>query len=579
MEQMSVESNVANRIGLLREGVVFDHLAFVGETIQNSQRAGAKRVWVTIKETGCDTVTVIVQDDGKGAKNPKKVFSLDESDWAGVFFRPFGVGFSSWYICDRLEAQSRNWSAKMDIKAAVARSSFDDAIHVTWGDTTYQGFCVRGEFPLSSALNEYTIKEEFKKIGAMIRPALYINSVEVTKKAIDLGSYMYTKKMRGIGEIACAPVTDSEPDILEVICEGRPVGNIEGKGLKGILSLNPDAVNLKAPDRKEIINDEKRNTLMERIRTAGAEAYKKSVPLMKEDINNYQHNIAAYLSPREYARYLDFGLGGLVPVKKSCPQEIKIAGMDSAVFTATESCGVVSTANFVSYSGATVPEENDSIEILKKLKQKFKVFYVQNYMETMHKTLINNLEYWGIKVIRTTGVLQQEVMRYLNIPHVQNADHSVERQYKFQNEGIASSKERVLLSMLETISRELYKLDSSPFVFAEIKTKLITKILDKVVRKEKTSTLGCLSRKRDENGEKINKIYLNRKLLGVRQLPASTGDNPFASAKNCKALMVLLPTVAHELSHLLYESEDGTLEHHEYISHISREIANFVAQK
>lgn len=112
-----VEVNEANLVKNLK--FAFSNFStFLVELIQNSRRAGATRVEISL-----DGKDLTVVDDGHGIENFQNLFTIAESGWnhqTRSIENPFGMGFTSaLFACERLTVESRGQRLEATTRALL----------------------------------------------------------------------------------------------------------------------------------------------------------------------------------------------------------------------------------------------------------------------------------------------------------------------------------------------------------------------------------------------------------------------------------------------------------------------------
>ncbi|OPL12658.1 MAG: hypothetical protein AVO34_06895 [Firmicutes bacterium ML8_F2] len=555
--KISLTSNVANRIKKIREGVVYQEwLCFVSELFQNAQRAKAKNIDIEVDEG-----YFAIYDDGKGCVSPKHVFTLDFSHWETNVHSPFGEGFSSLFvIADRIKIQSRNWQAFFDLKEALEQEDFD-SIQVS-EIPFVKGFCV--ELAFAPRYSIESIQKEVTKIASMISQNVHLNGKLIDKRSISYNPFTVRKKLKGFGEIIAAPA--ERYGNIEILYEGRPIRESLFDGIKGILSLRPGAITLRAPDRRDIIYDDKRTALERRLQALAQEMLLKVIKHYPREIDRFKSSIENLLHPSQYAKHLHYGLRKSPAEKKPVSKPVCVAELGrEEEFTTTPSGGQTST---IPATSRGIPmEPNEEIKEIKQKAKKNSIFY-RLHRETDLEDLQAKIEYLGLMVL-VVDELQGKALEWMGVPHIRDADQVIEERHKCTRVGAVSRKEEKLLELLAPIAAH-YGYAANLFSFADIETLVLTKVNSKTVKKEKISPTGvCIK------NNNAGCIYLSRRGLKIRQLNISYSGGMNA-VKNIKALTAILPTVAHELAHLLYNAQDNTLEIYKTQERILKEIFSLI---
>lgn len=552
--KISVTSNISNRIKKIREGIVYQKwLCFVAELLQNSQRAKSKKIDIEVRE-GC----FIISDDGKGCINPNHVFTLDFSHWESSVHAPFGEGFSSLFvIANTIKVRSKDWEAFLDLEKAIDENDFNSVL--IRKISPIKGFYV--EMFFDTKYSNYEIEEEVIKIASMISQKVILNGKSVDKRSIDFGPLTVRKRLRGIGEIVAAP--QDGYGTIEILYEGRPIKNHFTNGIKGLLALRPGAVTLRAPDRRDIIYDEKRVNMENRIKSLTEELLINIIKHHPQKLEKFKSSIKEILHPSQYAKYINYGLLKEKTPNSLSPTEMLVSDLGQAV----NSVDFLPVSCVENSNKEIVENSRKEIREIKKRIKKGSIFY-RLHEETDLEELQAKTEYLGLSVL-VTNELQAKALEWIGVPHLKNAEQVVDEEYKFNRVGAITLKEEKLIELLSPIAA-YYGYLPELFSFADIESLIVTKINDKIVKKEKKSPLGVCIKK---NGK--GRILLSRKSLGIRQLDMSYTSG-ISSAKNVKALITILPTVAHELSHFLYDTVDNTLKMYKIQEKILREIISLI---
>ncbi len=131
------------------------------ELLQNSRRAGARRVDVRIQEVSPGQCVVEIQDDGSGITNFEQLLTLGDSGWnqeINAKEDPAGMGFYS--LClSGVEVHSGNQSVKISPEAFLGKENSTVELH----EAHVQGTLLR--FPRKSSKEVLT--------GALRRAALF----------------------------------------------------------------------------------------------------------------------------------------------------------------------------------------------------------------------------------------------------------------------------------------------------------------------------------------------------------------------------------------------------------------------
>ncbi|MCD5401038.1 hypothetical protein LR013_00360, partial [candidate division NPL-UPA2 bacterium] len=547
-KKIALRSNIAGRIQKIREGAVYqDKFCFISELIQNSQRAKAKTIDIQTRYSD-GSIEIIFQDDGKGCGDPAKVFTLDLSGWSDSVYQPFGEGFSSLYqVADEIVVQSKNWTARLNIKQALEEENFEEVIDIAKNEGI-KGFKVTAILTLDSLLD---LEEEIRATGSRVPVEVFLNHLKIEKEKVVLKPFSMERNIRGIGRVVLAP-SNNQPEV-ELYYEGRFVTNQYAHGLTGKVFLKAGALTLKAPDRRAIVDDQK-NYYFEKVvlQRLKKEVYKTLLRDHTEKIQEFSYEIGRILEPKDFMKHIFLGLErkNLAGKSQKLSKEISIA---AATLNVVENEEV--TTPVVSNGTVTVPAravETDEIKEIKKLVKKGRIFYYRDYESDVSEQAAL-LRYYGATVLMADE-LQEKVLRYLNVPAIQESRKYISKSMIYNRVGAINKKEERILSFLAPIIKH-FDLPGDIFKFADITSEIVFKNKEgHVIGKKKSSVLGLVI---EENYAAV--ILLSRKELGLRRYPIPYGAKSL-TAKDMKLLIRIIPVIAHELAHLIYNEVDNTLE-------------------
>lgn len=279
---IGIRSNLVNRIKKIREGKVYgSRVGFIAELIQNAQRAKAKNIWINVDES-----TFSIEDNGKGCKNPEDVFTLDCSGWGTNVVSPFGEGFASVFaVANHITVTSKDWIAELDLNNCLETGDLEQ-VRISQVTDQPEGFRVKMTY---FGVSRHDIEKEAENIARMIKPDCYINGLLINKATISYQPFTYRKRTRQ-GEILAAP-TNCYDNGIDLYYEGRPVKKYPISGIKGIMALNPNAVTLRVPDRRDIVEDEKCHVLHIKMKELQRETLLHLVKHYPELVEKYRYEM------------------------------------------------------------------------------------------------------------------------------------------------------------------------------------------------------------------------------------------------------------------------------------------------
>jgi hypothetical protein len=149
IETVRVAVNEANLVRNLKFAFS-NYSTFLAELIQNSRRAGATKVEITLEGK-----TLTVSDDGNGIENFQSLLTIGDSSWdhqTRSLENPFGMGFTSaLFACNHLTVESRGQKISGATQTLLARedmaitdSSVQTGTTLTLTDLTFDESRVEG---------------------------------------------------------------------------------------------------------------------------------------------------------------------------------------------------------------------------------------------------------------------------------------------------------------------------------------------------------------------------------------------------------------------------------------------------
>lgn len=307
----SIKSDTQGKLNKMIKGVVFsDRLVFITEFFQNSYRAQSSIVEVELnKEEGY----MVFKDNGIGLDNPDSLLLLDYSAWNSTT-EGFGLGFWSWLCFDKVDSElnrnvvaevaSKNYRFKID-KFKIMESDLDINIEVI--DEYIAGFEVRLYSELFKDENlYYDIIYRVQKDGKYMPYKVILNGNEIEQEEIlrDLSGF-YKKYSNNLFDAVLK--IEKHFSYITMYYEKREVRDLYTlQNVSGYLELKPNALNLKEPDRRDYVYDEKYSAFKEKLQECGKDLFKEFVKTASnEEINEMADAISEYLEVKDYEKYLD----------------------------------------------------------------------------------------------------------------------------------------------------------------------------------------------------------------------------------------------------------------------------------
>lgn len=562
----TITSNVYNRLLKIRQGVVYDSVtSVIGEILQNCQRAKAKNIKCTTYDDA-----IVITDDGVGCKNPSTLFTLDQSEW-GSTTEGFGEGFTSVYaVADLIMVRSHNWEVNLDVINMI--NNQDLSYKVEKGHVYKKGF----EIHISGEViknNIYELRSFLRKSARLIEGIkIEIDGEELDKKDYsEIGATFQKNYTNNLYTAYFAPATYS--NYVDIYYEGRLVCQEYMQGIRGNLVLKAGAVTLKAPDRRSIINDGKKQTYLRMIRNDTQNLYEAFIKIAtNEDIDTFSYQIAGILKVEDYEDMLEVGAEMLeTKVIESENGETRkgITGIEYS--KKDEDWKEWDRREENNINESQIAKVNEIIQdvlprkkknvFLRDIASSEKTFWVKPNEVISSQESIQTLEYYGFKAFVAINDLYEAVFHKYRTPHISEILTKLVQEFTIENCKLRSEKEERIARNIFRIIENHYGIHGV-FHIADLKMQMVMKGDRESKSKEIIIEGAC----------KDGKIYLNRKDLQLSSYNISPSKN--ISTDDLRFLLRNLDTISHELAHHVFSTKDNTLQHSQTQAIIAKEIAN-----
>ena len=306
---VQIKVNVINEMKKLRTVVYGDRLAWVEELIQNTQRAGATRVDITVSH---DRFTI--EDNGKGCTSPQVLFEKSQSGWSEEIDsqNPFGEGFfSTIMVANMIRVKSVGFVAEFDVRKMFEQNTVD-CISVKGSDKK-SGFIVELE-DLEDEYSIWSVENRVIEVAQFIRGIqFYLNGKLIEHKSFtDTDGSPYaipvkTDKFEGWLRPFVWGSDGYDGDEYALYAQERKVKENYLTGVKGLIHVKDGVLDLRSPDRKDVVHNDKYKQFNEAVRK---EIKSVMLNLLQtagdSDIDKYADVVDRFLSPEEYERYMRF---------------------------------------------------------------------------------------------------------------------------------------------------------------------------------------------------------------------------------------------------------------------------------
>lgn len=562
--------------------------SFLVELIQNTQRANAENVYITLQGK-----ELTIQDDGNGCDLPTKVFNISESGF-GV---GFGQGFTSVYgLKGQVEVRSNNWKAKIDVQKLIEEGLPEENIgyDLEWLEEEYKGFIVK--------ITSEEIEKMYQEIQDVVIQTVqhiedinyYLNGMYVVKKGLydefknrPFSLHFNNRYASGI----LSPLNENQQmdydskSGVDVYFEKRFVCNLSSgfHNYYGVIELKPKKVDLNSPDRTKIVENDKFYDFKLAMRKVKQDV---ATQILKEDdgehIDQYAQVIKRELNIEKVIRHLAFDdqdyLGKIEDEEvvdeieeQDEEQQLTIGSIET--FVDERKREDYSFTSFVSEE----PKETDTLKKkdLKKQKitdlKKYKnVFWCEKDNVEYHKDKIAEYEYYNAICFISKNSLYSDALEFLGIKHVSQLDErTIKKQYDIKNPNPKTKKEKRAIELLRFVEKAFDL--SNVFFISNIEMKKEIQIYEgKSLHKEKMQVGGYTD---------LFEINLNRKfLLYPKGLENKVGSEEF-NKNDALFLLMNIEVIAHEMAHFIYCTKDNTKEHYEKITLIQKRLTKKIHEK
>ena len=585
MKNIEIRVNVINEMKKLRTVTYGDRLAWIEELIQNTQRAGAKNVWIIAERD-----KFIIEDDGVGLDDPQVLFEKSTSGWGEEVSsqNPFGEGFfSTLMVANKIKVRSIGFEAVFDVRKMFEQNTLDCI--TTKGSARRSGFIVELT-DLEDEYNVWTVEQRVQEVAQFISGMnFYLNGKRLEhKKFTDTDGSPFAKVIDNeyvVGWIRPFKWGSEDGyggDGYKVYAQERFVKEIYASGLKGTVLLKEGKVDLRSPDRKEIIRNEKSQKFTEVMNLEIKEMFKEV--LIKggdEDIDKYADLIDRYVPVEEYKPLIKFVYSTDVSNFKEILEKVKdkVDAGESVDFNEIaqeleqEKQEVIEEMELRNEPRPEVPftleqdEETQVVERVKtgsELREEKITFYVKKSEIDLFVDKLSLAEYHQIPVIIVRNRLEERVLERLeNFLHIKELKERVELSAQLKKVGAVDEIEERALWLFGVISKGL-GFDRNIFRIGDMTVYKEIKIGGEEIVKEAEPALAVA---------RGSEIYIDRGCLKKNRLVASNSKNILNSDR--AFIATNMEVIAHELAHVMYNTVDNTKEH----SDAQIEITNRILQR
>jgi len=571
MREVEIRSNILGDIGKIRHGVVFQSFAtVVDELIQNAQRANASEVRVTLEGD-----SLIISDNGRGCEDPQYLFEKNTSAWGNVD-EAFGEGFFSVFLlADWLRVESHDWAITIDVLEMFETGNLVFQPEET--GTFFKGFKVhiKGE---RVAENYYDLETEIRTLGR-ITPENFVilfNNALVEKQPL-LQKRHNGFSMNFNNELYEAMLYPSRFGTIDLFYEHRPVTHQYLQGVEGNLHLKKGSVNLKAPDRKELIWDKKRTAFIDQLTVDARTMYLEFIKGASDaDLDRFADSIDHYVQVEDYIDLLRVDKN--YKVMREVAETLEQSNPDADPEEMQKMIRVFyGMAQDLQKEDESQEHQQPPVERTEPAHPRLKdvvsanknLVWIRASEVEEYKKEIKDIEYYGFQIIVARNKLFERAFEFLNVQHIGSFKSSLVKDFVITDDEPYSKKEARLLHLLKRVEKA-YGLPENVFRIADIELKISYqgRHIDVAKVEEEKMVAGMCD-------YATGTIVLNRKFIdfSVMRTPSDI-EHPAVLVGDYRVLLQVLDTVAHELAHYLPPFyKDNTPEHAQLTAKLNREIA------
>lgn len=601
---LEVKVNVINEMKKLRDNTYSDKYTWVDEVIQNCQRSKATHIDVQIEDD-----KIVISDNGIGCSDPQVLFDKSSSGWDEATTQaesPFGEGFfSTMMAANMITVTSVGFTATFDVNKMFEENNVDvvDVVpnRKKSGFTLVLTDLCPGVFP-------WTVEHRFREVAKYIKsPTTSINGERVHYEGLTPNSNspfirkVDTPYFRGWIEPKSWKNGDWETPTIKCFAFSRHIKDSQKyDGVSGVLNFKEGTIDLRSPDRKEFIFNDKYDDMLKCLEEEIKKMYLRMAKEGSDEvICNFESHIDRYVSLNDYKDYIKFKFltKGVIDMTSNTSSDNDI-DVDNDNITTNGSSddsgdtyydGDVNDSPINEIDSAPIATDGDfstvtkvsSTEIAAKTSTKRRrysaqtgdsidknmqyAFYITSVEKPTYETQIAIAQNYNIPVIEIRNDLELRVVKGdSRINHIRDMDAMMSLEADFKNISPCNIQEVRANKILARIARAC-NADEDLFRIGDTCFKKVLTINDRQYVIEDVDMMATAY-----NG----KVYINRKHMNAYK--NLTDDTSSLNDADIKFILLNLEVLAHEMSHAIYMNPDGTLEHVSCINLLMQKIINLI---
>lgn len=566
--------------------------ALIDELVQNAQRAGATCIDI---EMGDDFIEV--RDNGCGIKDPQDILTLSHSGWTGDVKdnqNPFGMGFwSTTLLGGMVEVTSSTWKMTIDVPKMLKEKTLDVISildHIPFKGTAVK---VYGEVPYTEFRNHLSVLARYLNIDVNLNGKPVDSYNDIMSADNRISKWVKTVSLPGIsGHISLEKYAS---DDSMAYYQGRPVCKLGIDYLGGDLEFSPERLDPRAPDRKQIIDNEKwRNSkkmVENEMKTLLLDVVRNGTD---EDVSSFEYAIAYRVGIDELQEAVKFeirsgsSVSSLIELTDSIPENNSSESFINALLDKSDALAEPSNPPETgSVEAPTEPNLDDiesagpvfskpgtsTFEFLPSSKgvsgmEAGIVFWVSSSDLKGYRDSIESAHYYGLSVCVVKNFVQKKVALSLdNFIHVSELSNMVSLVSSYKNRTPKTKTDKRIDFILNSIVQpygvtrvEVCDITSSTVVEdLGIEIPMNVNAIAEINNEDNGLDKGSFIR--------IQRSYVKSICKECNFRVNGPFDEEIYRATDVRLLLNLAGTLAHELAHLVDQTEDSTIEHERATNH------------
>lgn len=583
--------NPIGEIRKMRETMYADSYTWIEEVIQNAMRARAKN----LKFTLTSQKSIVVEDDGVGCKDPQLIFEKSTTGWDEETLKetnPFGEGFFSLVMLgDVITIKSCDWKVVFKPGRILEEKNMEGNLTVEYNQPYTVGFFIEITELQDNYKRVHDTIHRIEKVAPFIQTLnIVVNGKCIPKRYFtDHDNSFFSKAVDTevitgwLRPFKWGTNYDGYSEQVDIYYENRLVTEYRGfHGIKGVIHINKPVVDLRSPDRREIIRNDKYFHFRDSILQEEIKKMMLNIVINggDDDLRKYDEVIASYLAEEDYKGYLRFIIQdgdykALHELLKSVTEN-DYRSLDDLLNSENSPLDCVELDHSTSYNEVNGRSNDDFRESqAEAVKTKVGLEYgrLKGYA-TYYWVHLEELpalydkarlaDYYSLPVVICKNNLEKRVIeKDERSQHLQHLNEQVKVVANMENIGYQDSAEIRALWLFGIVSKAV-GLETNVFRICDLNAFLEKSIMDKKDFEEVTAPAVAYN----------NKVYFDRRYIRKTLLKGKTER---LTLSDIKFILKHIDTIAHELAHVLFLTTDNTEEHVRAQLELTNSITNILS--